>query len=82
MRPPVIVVSGVLMQHNTKVPLVGNDQMILAFSAESAYHLFGDCVRLGRLNRAKDGFDAKPEMYDELERRHLGNPSGFPLMMS
>ena len=42
------------------MPLVDDDQMIQALSAECAYHAFGDGVGLGRPDRREYGFDAQP----------------------
>ena len=60
MRPAIVVVGDILPQNGAKMPLVDNDQMIHAFSAERAYHSFGDCVRLGGPDRGEYSFDAQP----------------------
>ena len=60
MRSPVVVVGFVLPQHGADVPLVDDDQVIQALSAECAYYSFGDGVRLGSSDRGEYGFDAQP----------------------
>ena len=60
MRSPVVVVGLVPPQHGAEVPLVDDDQLIQALSAECAYHAFGDGVRLGGPDRGEYGFDAQP----------------------
>ena len=60
MRPTIVVVAGILLQNGAKMPLVDDDQMIQALSSKSAYHSFGDGVRLGSPDRGEYGFDAQP----------------------
>ena len=59
MRPAIVVVGDILPQNGTKMPLVDDDQVIQALSAECAYHSFGDGVRLGSSDRGDYGFDAQ-----------------------
>ncbi len=47
MRPTIVVVADILPQNGPKMPLVDDDQVIQALSAECAYYSFGDGVRLG-----------------------------------
>ena len=60
MRPTIVVVGDILPQNGTKMPLVDNDYMIEALSAECANYSFGDGVRLGSPDRGEYGFDAQP----------------------
>jgi hypothetical protein len=59
MRPTIVVVADILQQNGAKMPLVDDDHMIQALSAKSAYHSFGDGVRLGSPDRREYGFDAQ-----------------------
>jgi hypothetical protein len=52
MRPTIVVVADILPQNGPKMPLVDDDQVIQALSAECAYHAFGDGVRLGSPDRS------------------------------
>ena len=60
MRPAIVVVGDILPQNGAKMPLVDNDHVIQALSAERAYYPFGDGVRLGSSNRGEYSFDAQP----------------------
>ena len=59
-RPTIVVVADILPQNGPKMPLVDDDQVIQALSAECAYHSFGDRVRLGCPDRGEYGFDTQP----------------------
>ena len=60
MRPAIVVVGDILPQNGAKMPLVDNDHVIQALSAECAYYSFGNGVRLGSPDRSEYRFDAQP----------------------